>query len=192
MARRGRIRRRFPGCWGGECSGSSGYIVVAAGREDSRGLGSPMTEFLPRRPRVLGSPRLVALAKEGVPPEWEPGCGAPRRQRSAGPGRKAPAPRIASHLGIRVVIILCRGSPRWSARGSWDGLRRERAQICHKGAPARDRRRTEVRNINDSASSEPFSPGFVSGIAPEGDDDEGGGHDRGDGRGARGRRAARP
>ena len=41
-------------------------------------------------------------------------------------------------------------------------------------------------------NSEPFSPGFVSGIVPEGDDDEGGGHDRGDGRGARGRRAARP
>ena len=32
--------------------------------------------------------------------------------------------------------------------------------------------------------SEPFSPGFVSGIAPECDDGEGGGHDRGDGRGA--------
>ena len=32
--------------------------------------------------------------------------------------------------------------------------------------------------------NEPFSPGFVSGIVPEGDDDEGGGHDRGDGGGA--------
>ena len=30
---------------------------------------------------------------------------------------------------------------------------------------------------------EPFSPGFVSGFVPEGDDDEGGGHDRGDGGG---------
>ena len=40
--------------------------------------------------------------------------------------------------------------------------------------------------------SEPFSPGFVSGIVPEGDDDEGGGHDRGDGRGARGRLVAGP
>ena len=47
-----------------------------------------MTESLPRRPRVLGSPRSVALAKEGVPPEWEPGCGTPRRQRSVGPGGK--------------------------------------------------------------------------------------------------------
>ena len=40
--------------------------------------------------------------------------------------------------------------------------------------------------------NEPFSPGFVSGIVPEGDDDEGGGHDRGDGRGARGRLVAGP
>ena len=32
--------------------------------------------------------------------------------------------------------------------------------------------------------SEPFSPGFVSGFVPECDDDEGGGHDRGDGGGA--------
>ena len=74
--------------FGGECPGSGCYIVLAAGREGSRGLGSPMTESLPRRPRVLGSPRSVALAKEGVPPEWEPGCGTPRRQRSVGPGGK--------------------------------------------------------------------------------------------------------
>ena len=75
-------------------------------------MGSPMTESLPRRPRVLGSPRLVALAKEGVPPEWEPGCGTPRRQRSAGPGRKTPAPRIAlySNAGqnVKSLIILAR------------------------------------------------------------------------------------
>ena len=63
------VSQGFHRLFGGECSGLSGYIVVAAGRGDLRGLGSPMTEFLPRRPRVLGSPRLVALAKEGVPPE---------------------------------------------------------------------------------------------------------------------------
>ena len=82
------VSQGFHRLFGGECSGSSGYIVVAAGREDSRGLGSPMTEFLPRRPRVLGSPRSVALAKEGVPPEWEPGCGAPRRRRPVGRERQ--------------------------------------------------------------------------------------------------------
>ena len=47
-----------------------------------------MTESLPRRPRVLGSPRSVALAKEGVPPEWEPGCGTPRRRRPVGRERQ--------------------------------------------------------------------------------------------------------
>ena len=89
------VLQGFHRLFGGEYSGSGCYIVVTAGREDSRGLGNPMTEPFPRRPRVLGSPRSVALAKEGVPPEWEPGCGAPRRQGSAGPGWKALAPRIA-------------------------------------------------------------------------------------------------
>ena len=51
-------------------------------------MGNPMTESLPRRPRVLGSPRSVALAKEGVPPEWEPGCGTPRRRRPVGRERQ--------------------------------------------------------------------------------------------------------
>ena len=82
------VSQGFHRLFGGECSGLSGYIVVAAGREDSRGLGSPMTEFLPRRPRVLGSPRSVALAKEGVPPEWEPGCGTSRRRRPVGRERQ--------------------------------------------------------------------------------------------------------
>ena len=72
----------------GEYSGTGCYIVVTAGREGSRGLGNPMTESLPRRPRVLGSPRSVAPAKEGVPPEWEPGCGTPRRRRPVGRERQ--------------------------------------------------------------------------------------------------------
>ena len=85
-----------------------------------------MTEPFPRRPRVLGSPRSVALAKEGVPPEWEPGCGAPRRRRpvgrerqpgatghvTSGPGhrtRRGGAPRATGRA-------LAAGSPK--ARGS--------------------------------------------------------------------------
>ena len=63
------VLQRFHRLFGGEYSGSGCYIVVTAGREGARGLGNPMTEPFPRRPRVLGSPRLVALAKEGVPPE---------------------------------------------------------------------------------------------------------------------------
>ena len=82
------VSQGFHRLFGGECSGLSGYIVVAAGQGDLRGLGSPMTEFLPRRPRVLESPRLVVLAKEGVPPKWEPGCGTPRRRRPVGRERQ--------------------------------------------------------------------------------------------------------
>ena len=41
-------------------------------------------------------------------------------------------------------------------------------------------------DFNGVVYIEPFSPGSVSGIVPEGDDDEGGGHDRGDGGGVEG------
>ena len=88
--------------FGGEYSGSGCYIVVTAGREDSRGLGNPMTEPFPRRPRVLGSPRSVALAKEGVPPEWEPGCGAPRRRRPVGRERQ---PGATGHVTSRACCV---------------------------------------------------------------------------------------
>ena len=37
-------------------SGSVGYIVTAAGRNRSRGLGSPLTDRYPSSERVLGSP----------------------------------------------------------------------------------------------------------------------------------------
>ena len=80
------VSQGFHRLFGGECSGLSGYIVVAAGRGDSRGLGSPMTEFLPRRPRVLGSPRLVVLAKEGVPPELGTRVRSPSTTKARGPG----------------------------------------------------------------------------------------------------------
>ena len=159
------VSQGFHRLFGGECSGSSGYIVVAAGREDSRGLGSPMTEFLPRRPRVLGSPRLVALAKEGVPPEWEPGCGAPRRRRpvgrerqpgatghvTSGPGhrtRRGGAPRAtgrapaAGSPKARVVSPV-EGVPRAPGREPWPASRDGRAAPARAQArrPARPRRR---------------------------------------------------
>ena len=72
--------------FGGEYSGMGCYIVVTAGREDSRGLGNPMTEPFPRRPRVLGSPRSVALAKEGVPPELGTRVRSPSTTKARGPG----------------------------------------------------------------------------------------------------------
>ena len=119
--------------FGGEYSGSGCYIVVTAGREDSRGLGNPMTEPFPRRPRVLGSPRSVALAKEGVPPEWEPGCGAPRRRRPVGRERQ---PGATGHVtfgpGHRTRR---RGAPRATGRAPAAGRDRpvgmeERPRTC--------------------------------------------------------------
>ena len=114
--------------FGGEYSGSGCYIVVTAGREDSRGLGNPMTEPFPRRPRVLGSPRSVALAKEGVPPEWEPGCGAPRRRRPVGRERQpgatghvtsGPVTTASFRPILRMAPVSSTRSPRRRDTGSW-------------------------------------------------------------------------
>ena len=128
------VSQGFHRLFGGECSGSSGYIVVAAGREDSRGLGSPMTEFLPRRPRVLGSPRSVALAKEGVPPEWEPGCGAPRRRRPVGRERQ---PGATGHVTSRArASDEARGSAPGDRPGAGRGLAQgERVVSPVEGVP---------------------------------------------------------
>ncbi len=114
------VLQRFHRLFGGEYSGSGCYIVVTAGREDSRGLGNPMTEPFPRRPRVLGSPRSVALAKEGVPPEWEPGCGAPRRRRPVGRERQ---PGATGHVTSRArASDEARGSAPGDRPGAGCGL----------------------------------------------------------------------
>ena len=108
------VLQRFHRLFGGEYSGSGCYIVVTAGREGARGLGNPMTEPFPRRPRVLGSPRSVALAKEGVPPEWEPGCGAPQRRRPVGRERQ---PGATGHVTSRPGHRTRRGgAPRATGR----------------------------------------------------------------------------
>ena len=48
----------------------------------------------------------------------------------------------------------------WCGWGSWVGPGRGRVQICHKGAPGRDRPREEARNINDSLSAFRLDPGL--------------------------------
>ena len=160
------VLQRFHRLFGGEYSGSGCYIVVTAGREDSRGLGNPMTEPFPRRPRVLGSPRSVALAKEGVPPEWEPGCGAPRRRRPVGRERQpgatghvtsrarasdeargsAPGDRPGTGRGLAQgerVVSPVEGVPRAPGREPWPASRDGRAAPARAQArrPARPRRR---------------------------------------------------
>ena len=84
-------------------------------------MGNPMTESLPRRPRVLGSPRSVALAKEGVPPEWEPGCGAPRRRRPVGRERQ---PGATGHVTSRACCVSRVGAAWRAGRGEALGVSR--------------------------------------------------------------------
>ena len=43
------------------------------------------------------------------------------------------------------------GASEWDWWGSWGDPGRGRVQICHKGAPGRDRSRRKPRNINDSS-----------------------------------------
>ena len=134
------VLQRFHRLFGGEYSGSGCYIVVTAGREDSRGLGNPMTEPFPRRPRVLGSPRSVALAKEGVPPEWEPGCGAPRRRRPVGRERQ---PGATGHVTSRPGYRMRRGgAPRATGRAPAAGRDRPAGM---EERPPRMRRRVAGR-----------------------------------------------
>ena len=148
--------------FGGEYSGSGCYIVVTAGREDSRGLGNPMTEPFPRRPRVLGSPRSVALAKEGVPPEWEPGCGAPRRRRPVGRERQPGATgHVTSGPGHRTR---CGGEPRTFGRALAAGRDRP---VGMEERPSRMRRRVPPVTWEPLTSPRPRTcTGASSGTAP--------------------------
>ena len=58
------------------------------------------------------------------------------------PGTAIPGPGSARWRG--------RAGAGWCGWGSWGGPGRGRVQICHKGAPGRDRSGEEARNINDS------------------------------------------
>ena len=156
------VLQRFHRLFGGEYSGSGCYIVVTAGREDSRGLGNPMTEPFPRRPRVLGSPRSVAPAKEGVPPEWEPGCGAPRRRRPVGRERQ---PGTTGHVtfgpGHRTR---CGGVPRTFGRAPAAGRDRP---VGMEERPSRMRRRVPPVTWEPLTSPRPRTcAGASSGAAP--------------------------
>ena len=77
--------------------------------------------------------------------------------RSGGRNRLAPHRppfRIGDYAGaapsspVSWKVIL--GSSEWCWWDSWDDPGRGRVQICHKGAPRRDRPRMKPRNINDS------------------------------------------
>ena len=50
----------------------------------------------------------------------------------------------------------------WCGWGSWGSPGRGRVRICCKGAPGRDRRREEARNINDSPPAPRLDPGLCN------------------------------
>ena len=52
------------------------------------------------------------------------------------------------------------GASEWDWWGSWGDPGRGRVQICHKGAPGRDRSRRKPRNINDSSCAPRLDPGL--------------------------------
>ena len=55
-----------------------------------------------------------------------------------------------------------RAGMRWDAWGSWDGPERGRVRICCKGAPRRERRREEARNINVLLRAFRLDPGLCN------------------------------
>ena len=55
-----------------------------------------------------------------------------------------------------------RAGMRWDAWGSWDEPERGRVRICCKGAPRRDRRREEARNINVLLRAFRLDPGLCN------------------------------
>ena len=57
---------------------------------------------------------------------------------------------LARRAPVRKVIL---GSSGWGGWGLWGRPGRGRVQICHKGAPRRDRPRMKPRNINVSSRS---------------------------------------
>ena len=80
------VLQRFHRLFGGEYSGSGCYIVVTAGREDSRGLGNPMTEPFPRRPRVYREPEVGRSGEGGSSPGMGTRVRSPSTTKARGPG----------------------------------------------------------------------------------------------------------
>ena len=81
------------------------------------------------------------------------------------PGESPGAAAIPEMVFPRRAILAHRADgarSRWCGWGSWGGPGRGRVQICHKGAPGRDRPRTKAQNINDSSRAPRFDPGLCN------------------------------
>ena len=79
------------------------------------------------------------------------------------PGESPGAAAIPEMVFPRRAILAHRADgarSRWCGWGSWGGPGRGRVQICHKGAPGRDRPRRKARNTNDSSRALRPDPGL--------------------------------
>ena len=80
------------------------------------------------------------IGSRGRPPT----CNTPRTARKEPDRPEAPPAKNPTREGYS-------GASEWDWWGSWGDPGRGRVQICHKGAPGRDRSRRKPRNINDSS-----------------------------------------
>ena len=140
-------------------------VQPAPPRAARPGIGSGRTCRHPRiRPRPTACPRQTPRARrfpvERAPPacafDWKP----TRSRNTTGttPGRLFSG-RLGAFLGSDIMKVIL-GSSEWCCWDSWDDPERGRVQICHKGAPRRDRPRMKPRNINDSLPAFRLDPGL--------------------------------
>ena len=85
-------------------------------------------------------------------------CGATiiMSSRYAGASKAKSSVRRLTPTPWKVIL----GSSEWCWWDSWGDPGRGRVQICHKGAPRRDRPRMKPRNINDSSRALRLDPGL--------------------------------
>ena len=89
------------------------------------------------------------IGSRGRPPT----CNTPRTARKEPDRPEAPPAKNPTREGYS-------GASEWDWWGSWGDPGRGRVQICHKGAPGRDRSRRKPRNINDSSCAPRLDPGL--------------------------------
>ena len=116
------------------------------------------------RPRPTACPRQTPRARrfpvERAPPacafDWKPTRS--RNTTATTPGRLFSG-RLGAFLGSDIMKVIL-GSSEWCCWDSWGDPERGCVQICHKGAPGRDRPRMKPRNINDSLPAFRLDPGL--------------------------------
>ena len=148
-------------------------IAIGAGRGErraSRAAGSPQPGDGARRDRIGDGGGVRRVRGAAGPDEDGAGpCGngadgdlvirtgsgvSPGETGPFSPGTAIPGPGSARWRG--------RAGAGWCGWGSWGGPGRGRVQICHKGAPGRDRSGEEARNINDSPPVLRCDPGLCN------------------------------